>query len=182
MSCHLNQFMQSTAGIAHTAILRSRRMHTRTPTVSLRFRYYLLILLPAAGCAVATYLALYQVGIVATVWEPLFGDGSRLILDSSFARSLPFPDAALGAAGYFAELLCATVRWRESATEARSAWRVWLQRAYYALVAAFTVGSVLLVALQWGYFHAWCTLCLTSALLSFVIAGVVTGEFRARRG
>jgi hypothetical protein len=41
---------------------------------------------------------------------------------------------------------------------------------------------MLLVVLQWGYFHAWCTLCLTSALLSFIVAGVVISEFRARRG
>jgi hypothetical protein len=42
-----------------------------------------------------------------------------------------------------------------------------VRRAYYTLVALFTAVSVVLVALQWGYFHAWCTLCLTSALLSY---------------
>jgi uncharacterized membrane protein len=151
-------------------------MHKTATSVPSRFGYYLLVTLAAAGCVVATYLALYQMGIVAAVWEPLFGDGSRIILRSSLARSLPVPDAAIGAVAYLAEFLCATVRWTERARN------VWVERAYYALVVTFTVGSMLLVALQWGYFHAWCTLCLTSALLSFIVAGVVISEFRARRG
>jgi uncharacterized membrane protein len=151
-------------------------MHEPPSSVSSRVRYYLLILLAAAGCVTATYLALYQMGIITTVWEPFFGDGSRLILRSPLARSLPVPDAAIGAVAYLAEFLCATVRWSGRAGN------VWVERGYLVLVVAFAVGSALLVALQWGYFHAWCTLCLTSALLSLIIAGVVFSEFRERRG
>ena len=133
---------------------------------------WLLVWLAAAGCAVASYLTLYQLGLITTVWEPFFGDGSRVILHSSLARSLPVPDASLGALGYLAEVLCVI---------ARSPRRIWMNRGYYALVAVFTVASVVLVALQWGYFHAWCTLCLTSALLSFIIAGVVIREVLQRK-
>lgn len=45
--------------------------------------------------------------MLADVWEPVFGNGSRPILDSGLARSLPAPDAAPGAAGYlvFAQLV-----------------------------------------------------------------------------
>ncbi|HEY5086218.1 MAG TPA: vitamin K epoxide reductase family protein [Gemmatimonadaceae bacterium] len=131
-----------------------------------------LIGLPLAGCAIAAYLALYQLDIVATVWEPLFGDGSRIILHSTLARALPIPDAALGALGYLAEAVCASVRWKAPG---------WVGFAYGAIVIVFAVASVALVALQWGYFHAWCTLCLTSAVLSFVIAGVVVGQTREKR-
>src|SRR5579872_7040598 len=59
-----------------------------------------------AGFGIATYLALYQVGVLSHVWEPFFGSGSRDILkQSAIARDLPIPDAALGAAAYLAELV-----------------------------------------------------------------------------
>ena len=52
------------------------------------------LLLALAGCGIATYLALYQVHVVAHVWEPFFGDGSRVILrESSIARLLPVLEA-----------------------------------------------------------------------------------------
>jgi len=56
--------------------------------------------LALVGCAIATYLALFQYGVVATVWEPLFSEGSRIVLSSRLSHVLPVSDAALGAAGY----------------------------------------------------------------------------------
>jgi hypothetical protein len=38
--------------------------------------------------------------VFTRVWEPFFGEGSRVILTSSVSRLLPVPDAALGAFGY----------------------------------------------------------------------------------
>ncbi len=154
---------------SHASILRG--LPTHTPS-SRRYTGSLIIL-AAAGCVVASYLTLYQLGIVTTIWEPFFGDGSRLLLHSSLARSLPVPDASLGAVGYLAELLCVTVRSRNGP---------WVRRTYYTLVTLFAAASALLLALQWGYFHLWCTLCLSSALLSFIIAGVVLSEVRERGG
>ncbi|MEO7218417.1 MAG: vitamin K epoxide reductase family protein [Gemmatimonadaceae bacterium] len=132
----------------------------------------LLATLSIAGFVVATYLALYQLHVFDTVWEPLFGDGSRIILHSSVTRMLPVPDAALGAAGYLAEAICAIVRKRTPA---------WVGYVYFALVVVFFLGSLTLVAMQWGYFHAWCTLCLVSALISFAIAGIFARESREKR-
>jgi uncharacterized membrane protein len=129
--------------------------------------------LAIAGFVVASYLALYQLGVFTTVWEPLFGDGSRTILNSSVSRMLPIPDAALGAAGYLAEAICVSVRKRTPK---------WVNYLYIAIVVAFFVGSLALVALQWGYFHAWCTLCLLSALISFAIAGVAALKSIERAG
>lgn len=150
----------------------ARSGNSLTSASSPRSHDLVLILLAAAGCIVASYLTLYQLGAFPAVWEPFFGDGSRLLLHSSVASSLPVPDASLGAVGYLAEVLCVTVRSRTGE---------WVRRVYRVLVALFAVASVVLVALQWGYFHAWCTLCLTSALLSLIIAGVVAGETVMRK-
>lgn len=131
----------------------------------------LLAALAIAGFLIASYLALYQLNVFHTVWEPLFGDGSRIILNSSVSRMLPVPDAALGAAGYLAEAVCVSVRNRTPA---------WVGYVYVALVIVFFLGSLALVVLQWGYFHAWCTLCLVSAVLSLVIAGILSVELTQR--
>jgi hypothetical protein len=36
-----------------------------------------IVALALCGLAIATYLTFYQVGIIATVWDPFFGEGSR---------------------------------------------------------------------------------------------------------
>jgi hypothetical protein len=61
------------------------------------------VVLALVGCAVATVLTLFQVGVLDDVWEPFFGDGSRRVLTSALSRALPVPDAALGAVAYLAE-------------------------------------------------------------------------------
>ena len=45
------------------------------------------------GFAIATYLALFQYGVVDAVWEPFFGDGSVTVLESRLSRVLPVSDA-----------------------------------------------------------------------------------------
>src|SRR5262245_21335128 len=55
------------------------------------------------GCGIAVYLALYQLGVLTSVWEPFFGSGSRDVLHSKMARFLPFPDALFSAVGYLIE-------------------------------------------------------------------------------
>jgi len=78
----------------------------RLPIVGLAF----------VGAGIATYLALYQWGILASVWEPFFGEGSRSILHSRISRLLQVPDAALGAFGYLLDAVTGGVggraRWR----------------------------------------------------------------------
>jgi hypothetical protein len=66
------------------------------------------------GCGIATYLALYQLDIVPSVWEPFFGDGSHVILkQSSIAHLLPIPDALLGAGAYLTEAILEAVGSRQ---------------------------------------------------------------------
>jgi len=130
-----------------------------------------LAVLALCGALVALYLALYQVDVIGSVWEPFFGDGSQKILDSSLARSLPVPDASLGVVAYLAEIVLDLMggedRWRR---------RPAITLAFGALVLGMAVGSIGLVLLQAFYFQAFCTLCLVSAGISLVIAALALGE------
>ena len=69
------------------------------------------------GFGIATYLELYQLGVVQIVWEPFFANGShRILRESTFARMLPIPDALLGAGAYLLDAVFGAVgghtRWR----------------------------------------------------------------------
>ena len=72
-----------------------------------------IVALALAGFGIATYLALYQWGVLARVWEPFFGDGSRVILNSSVSHLLPVPDAALGAIGYLLDAATGVIGGRQ---------------------------------------------------------------------
>src|SRR4051794_28170746 len=61
------------------------------------------------GFGIALYLALYQWRVIGDVWEPFFGNGSRIILNSSVSQLLPIPDAALGALGYLADAVAGVI-------------------------------------------------------------------------
>ncbi len=123
------------------------------------------------GLCIASYLAAYQLGIVPTVWEPFFGDGSRRVLHSFISRMLPVPDAALGAAGYFAEFVAGMIggsnRWRTMP---------WMVALYGAIVAFVSVTAIGLAGVQLFVIHHACTLCLTSAAISIVIAWLARHE------
>jgi uncharacterized membrane protein len=79
------------------------------------------------------------------------------------SRGLGFPihDAALGAAGYGLEAGLALAGKRS-----RSSSVTWLDVAYCGLALLMGLTSLVLVSLQAAVFQAWCTLCLTSAVIS----------------
>jgi uncharacterized membrane protein len=110
---------------------------------------------------VAGYLALYQLGVFETVWEPFFGDGSEKILHSWVSRLLPVSDAALGAFGYLVDAITGLIGGRDR-------WRrmPWLVVLFGVFVGPLGAVSVVLVIIQPVLFNAWCTLCLASAVLS----------------
>ena len=54
-----------------------------------------LVAVAMCGFGIAFYLALYQWRVIPDVWEPFFGSGSKVILNSFISRLLPIPDAAL---------------------------------------------------------------------------------------
>jgi uncharacterized membrane protein len=133
-----------------------------------------IIVLALIGFAVAAYLALYQWGVLASVWEPFFGDGSRVILNSSISHLLPIPDAALGAFGYLLDAVTGVIG-------SRRRWRTmpWIVIIFGLAVGPLGVISILLVIFQPVLFDAWCTLCLASALISVLMIGPAADEVLA---
>jgi uncharacterized membrane protein len=133
-----------------------------------------LIGLALVGALVAGYLTLYQIGVLNSVWDPLFGAGSQVILKSSVSRLLPIPDAALGALGYLVDAASGAIggrdRWRT---------RPWIVIVFGIAVGPLGLVSILLVILQPVLFHAWCTLCLASAVISIAMIGPAMDELLA---
>jgi uncharacterized membrane protein len=133
-----------------------------------------LIGLALLGTFIAGYLALYQTGVINSVWDPFFGRGSQIILKSSVSRILPIPDAALGAIGYVVDAASGAIGGRER-------WRSmpWIVILFGIAVGPLGVISILLVILQPLVFHAWCTLCLASAMISVAMIGPAMDELLA---
>ncbi len=133
-----------------------------------------IVALALVGFAVATYLALYQLDVVSSVWEPFFADGSRVVLNSSVSHVLPVPDAALGAASYLLDAVTGAVGGRDR-------WRrmPWLVILFGVAVGPLGAASVILVILQPVTFDAFCTLCLASALISVLMIGPAMDELLA---
>ena len=133
-----------------------------------------IVVLALAGFAIAMYLALYQWGVFSDVWEPFFGDGSRVILASWVSELLPVPDAFLGALGYLADAVTGAIGGRRR-------WRTmpWLVILFGLAVGPLGVVSIVLVILQPVLFDAWCSLCLASAVISLVMIGPAMDEFLA---
>ncbi|MBP2703016.1 hypothetical protein JOL79_04265 [Microbispora sp. RL4-1S] len=131
-------------------------------------------LLALLGCAISTYLALFQYGVIGSVWDPFFGDGSRKVLTSAISRMLPVSDATLGAVAYLVEAVLELSggrrRWHDRP------WIVVLLGLTAAVLACTGVALVIAQPLLTGTF---CTLCVTSAGLSWLIALLVSREVRA---
>lgn len=134
--------------------------------------------LATAGGAVSVYLSLYQLDLIAEVWEPLFGDGSHCVLkQSAIARWSPVPDAAVGAAVYFFEavvdLIGGADRWKT---------KPWAALITGVVAFALGAGGVVLAVCQPLMCGTFCTLCMTSAVCSIAGAIAMVGEFRAAAG
>src|SRR4051794_4293849 len=128
-------------------------------------RVPLVLVLAVTGGAIAAYLAVFELGVVSAVWDPLFGDGSETVLRWPPTAALPVPDAVLGLIGYGAEVVL-LVGARLAARPVSG----WLTVALGVLATVMAVTSIGLVAAQAFGVHAWCTLCLVSAAMSCVIA------------
>ncbi|MFZ0388853.1 MAG: vitamin K epoxide reductase family protein [Calditrichia bacterium] len=133
-----------------------------------------IIILGFVGFLIAGYLALYQLEVFKTVFEPFFGDGSHKILNSKISHLLPVPDGAIGAFGYFLDVL----------TGAIGSPKRWKTMPWIVIIFGFAVGplgivSIMLVIFQPVLFNAWCTLCLTSALISMLMIGPALDEVLA---
>lgn len=125
-------------------------------------------LLAGVGTIISTYLALYQWGLVTSVWDPVFGNGTEKVLDSDVAkkmdRTILIPDAALGAWGYLSEvvftLVGSTRRWQ---------FRPWMVLLFGLDVIPLGIVSATLVVLQGVMVGYWCFLCLVTAAISLTL-------------
>jgi uncharacterized membrane protein len=135
--------------------------------------------LPIVGLAVvafaaAAHLAAYQLRLVAEPWEPFFGGGSKVILDSWVSKLLPVSDATLGALSYVLDAVAGIVGGTR-----RYKTMPWIVVLFGILVGPLGAVSVGLVILQPLLFDAWCTLCLLTALLSVLMIGPAMDEVLA---
>jgi uncharacterized membrane protein len=133
-----------------------------------------IVVIALLAFAAATHLALYQIDVIAKPWEPFFGEGSAVILESWISRLLPISDAALGAFSYFLDAVTGVIGGRRR-------WRTmpWMVVLFGILVGPLGAVSVVLVIIQPVLFNAWCTLCLLTALLSVVMIGPALDEVLA---
>ncbi|MBC5775335.1 vitamin K epoxide reductase family protein [Pontibacter sp. KCTC 32443] len=126
------------------------------------------------GLAAATYLGLFQLKLIPTVWEPFFGNGSQKILTSGVSKILPIPDALLGAFGYLVDAVAGLIggirRWRTMP---------WIVILFGIMIGPLGMISILLVVLQPVLYDAWCTLCLFSAVISVLMIGPAMDEMLA---
>ena len=134
-----------------------------------------LVCLAIVGLLISLDLAAFQFGIAGPPWEPLFGDGSRRVLTSDLSRLLPIPDAVAGAGAYLVELLLgATLLFRP----------LGIVPVANTLAAIASIGAAVgaaLVGYQLLVVGAACTLCIASAVVSWVLAGGALIEARERR-
>ncbi|MEQ9379475.1 MAG: vitamin K epoxide reductase family protein [Pirellulales bacterium] len=130
-----------------------------------------------AGVAflIASYMALYQWRLIDGVWDPVFGDQSQKVLDSSVAKRMDswigIPDSALGALAYLGDaifgLAGSTRRWQ---------YRPWLVILFGIDVIPLGIVSAVLVILQGTVVGHWCFLCLVTATISLVLVYMAFDE------
>nr|WP_285058356.1 vitamin K epoxide reductase family protein [Pedobacter ginsengisoli] len=92
-------------------------------------------------------------------------------MNSGISDILPIPDAALGAIAYVIDavtgIIGGTRRWRTMP---------WMVILFGIAVGPLGLVSILLVILQPVLFNSWCTLCLTSAVISIWMIGPAMDE------
>jgi hypothetical protein len=117
---------------------------------------------------IALYMALYQWRLIPNVWDPVFGEQSRMVLDSDVShrmmRWFRVPDAAFGALAYLGDaifgLAGSTRRWQ---------YRPWMVILFGIDVIPLGVVSAVLVLLQGTVVGSWCFLCLVTAAMSLCL-------------
>jgi len=127
-----------------------------------------IVVLAMLAAAISAYLAAYQWRLVATVWDPVFGEQSARVLDSEVSarmrRWVGIPDAGLGVLAYLGDavfgLAGSTRRWQ---------FRPWLVLLFGLDVIPLGIVSVVLVVLQGTVVGSWCFLCLVTAVISLAL-------------
>jgi uncharacterized membrane protein len=130
-----------------------------------------IIAMAFVGFFLSRYLAAYQLGHIASPWDPWFGDGTRRVLDSDISKAWPISDAGLGAVSYLLEALSGLMG-------GRNRWRTmpWMVLMFGVLVVPLGVVSIVLVILQPVAVDAWCALCLITAAAMLIMISPAVDE------
>ncbi len=125
-------------------------------------------ILAGIATVIAGYMAIYQWGLISTVWDPIFGRQTQEVLDSEVSkwmrRRMLIPDAALGAIAYLGDaifgLAGSTRRWQ---------CRPWIVIIFGIDVIPVGIVSAILVVLQGTVVNSWCFPCLITAVISLTL-------------
>lgn len=126
---------------------------------------------------ISSHLALYQWGLIETVWDPVFGDQSNRVVTSAAAdrmyRMFGIHDAALGALAYLGDAILGF-----AGSPRRWQYRPWLVVLFGIDVIPLGIVSVILVLLQFLLLGQWCLLCLITAAISLILVYWAWDEVR----
>ncbi len=115
-----------------------------------------------AGFLVSRYLAMFQLGYIDYVWDPLFSfqSGSEKVLNSDMSHMWPVSDGGLGTVSYTFEFLMGYMG-------SPSRWRTmpWMVAFFGVLVIPLGLTHIILVISQPVIVHHWCSMCLFAALI-----------------
>lgn len=123
----------------------------------------------------ASHMAMYQWRLLDDVWDPVFGEQSRQVLDSDVAVMMHgwfgIPDVALGALAYLGDaifgLAGSTRRWQ---------YRPWMVILFGIDVIPLGIVSAVLVLCQATIVGHWCFLCLLTAVISLILVYMAYDE------
>ena len=130
-----------------------------------------MIALGLIGWLISRYLAAFQLGYIATVWEPFFGGATARVVMSAMSRMMPVSDAGLGALAYTFEMLMA---WMGGRTRWRS--MPWMVIFFFILVVPLGLTHIALVISQPVVVGDWCTLCLAAAAVMLLMIPLAVDE------
>lgn len=132
-------------------------------------------ILAAVGLGISAYMALFQWGLIDSVWDPIFGSGTETVLTSNVSKNMHrymgMPDAALGAFAYLGDALFGL-----AGSKRRWQYRPWMVLIFGFDVIPLGVVSVILVVTQGTVVGAWCFLCLITAAISLALIPLAADE------
>jgi uncharacterized membrane protein len=134
----------------------------------------IMIVISIIGWMISRYMTAFQMGYIDKIWDPFFGEGSRLVLNSDISHSFPVSDAGFGALTYTLEFLVlwmgGTDRWRTLP---------WVVIFFGILVIPLSLAHLGLIIAQPVFVNAWCTWCLLAAVFALPVIALEIDEVAA---
>jgi uncharacterized membrane protein len=121
----------------------------------------------------ARYMAAFQLGHIASIFDPLFGKGTELVITSFISKSFPISDAGLGAIFYLVEAIFSF-----AGDEKRYRTSPWIVLVFGLMASSTTLVGIILLFLQLFVLKVLCFWCLFAAIMAVAIFCLSWGEFR----